>query len=247
MRTPYLELFRKNPLVLIVSLPSNDPELARIAWEEGADVVKVHINVVHHASQTHYGSFAEERPVLEKIIGTAKGPCGIVAGGDIESARRDYRSCAAAGFEFVSLYAHHAPPELLAFDGLKRMIALDYSYAPEDAGVLRAAGADVLEASVMHPDTYGQPLSVRELLTYRRICRAAKEASEKDGIFPVVIPTQRAIRPEELFSLADAGAGGIMIGAVVTGKTAETFSRAVAAFRKAVDGLNREAPRAVLC
>ena len=45
---------------LIVSLPKNDYNLAKAAWESGADAIKVHINVKHNASKqvfedlTHY-------------------------------------------------------------------------------------------------------------------------------------------------------------------------------------------------
>ena len=34
---------------LVMSLPRNDPALAEAAWKNGADVVKVHVNVKHHA------------------------------------------------------------------------------------------------------------------------------------------------------------------------------------------------------
>jgi hypothetical protein len=154
-----------------------------------------------------------------------------VAGGDIAPVRRDYRSCAGAGCECVSLYLHHTPLEVLAFDGLVKMIALDYTWSPSAAASLKGIGANVLEASVMHPDTYGEPLSGRELLAYRELCGASE--------LPVVVPTQRAVLPEECVQLAEAGVAGIMIGAVVTGKNAKTLGPAVAAFRKALDGIGR--------
>ena len=56
----FLKLFEKNRPVLIMSLPDNDPALCRAAFEEGADVVKVHINVEHRASGTHFGRLAQE-------------------------------------------------------------------------------------------------------------------------------------------------------------------------------------------
>ena len=36
-------------LVLIASLPRNDASLAKVALDAGADAVKIHINVHHHA------------------------------------------------------------------------------------------------------------------------------------------------------------------------------------------------------
>ena len=44
--------------------------------ENGADVVKIHINVKHHASQTLFGSFEEERGAIEAMLAEAKGPYG---------------------------------------------------------------------------------------------------------------------------------------------------------------------------
>ncbi|MCA9781917.1 MAG: hypothetical protein KC800_34620, partial [Candidatus Eremiobacteraeota bacterium] len=50
---------------LMVSLPRNDLQLARAAVDAGAQCIKVHINCHHFASDTHFGSLAEERAVLE--------------------------------------------------------------------------------------------------------------------------------------------------------------------------------------
>ena len=56
----------------------------------------------------------------------------------------------------------------------------------------------------------------------------------------MIVPTQRKIRPEDLgryFAIPDVWA--IMIGAVVTGRTARGIGRATASFRRALDGLFR--------
>lgn len=227
MNMRYLELLAREKMTLIMSLPANDPELARVAWENGADVVKVHINLDHHASKTHFGSIQVEDAALRRILEAAKGPCGLVAGGDLELAQHDYREAAAMGFEFVSLYAKHTPIEILQSDCLLKMVALDNSYTLDEVRALRKIGGHVLEASVMDPDTYGQRLSAKELMQYQNICDNTE--------LPVVIPTQRAIRPEELTALKQCGVRGIMIGAVVTGKSADSIGHAVAAFRKAID------------
>lgn len=81
----------------------------------------------------------------------------------------------------------------------------------------------------MLPETYGQRLTAKELLEYAAIT----EASD----LPVVVPTQRAIHPEEVGCLASIGVSGIMIGAVVTGKTGETIKKSISEFRNAIDRL----------
>ena len=68
---------------------------------------------------------------------------------------------------------------------------------------------------------------MRDLLKYQAITRLVD--------VPVVVPTQRVILPEEVKQLVRAGVRGIMIGAVVTGKTEQGIAEAVRAFRRAID------------
>ena len=112
------------------------------------------------------------------------------------------------------------------------MIAPDYTWADWEIEGLQAVGADILEASVMHPDSYGQPLSARELIRYQYLSRLSQ--------LPIVIPTQRAIRPDEIASLRSCGVKSLMIGAVVTGKDAQSIVDAVAAFRRSIDEMRKQ-------
>lgn len=92
---------------------------------------------------------------------------------------------------------------------------------------MQRVGAQVLEASIMPGAEYGFPLSLRDLMRYSAL-RAHTQ-------LPIVIPTQRAIRPEELRALASIGMNGLMIGAVVTGQEEVSIRKAVRAFRNAID------------
>ncbi|MDR2103930.1 MAG: hypothetical protein LBP42_07505, partial [Treponema sp.] len=212
---------------LIASLPVNDPALAAAAWENGAHAVKVHINVSHRASKTLFKGFAEERPALERILAEAKGPVGIVLGGDPLPARRDLEDVIKAGFDFISIYAHHAPTELL--DGeITKMLAADYSYTGEAIKNLVSC-ADVFEASIIHPESYGEELTLKDIITYKTICGSID--------IPVVVPTQKRIRPGEVKHLYHAGVSAVMIGAISAGKTAAEFGGKTAEFRKTIDAL----------
>ena len=233
MKKNYIDLLRGKKMTLIMSLPVNDPALARVAWENGADVVKVHINLEHRASKTLFKSFAEEQDKLNEILQSAQGPCGIVLGTDTASALRDFPLIAEAGFDFWSLYAQHVPAELLQNTSVIKMIALDSNYTAEEVRALEKIGADVLEASVIKPETYGQPLTAKEILTYAAIC--------SNTSLPVVVPTQRYIKPNDVAVLSRCKAAGIMIGAVVTGKTADTIAKALGAFRNEIDKISDNA------
>lgn len=226
-----LNMLENKEFPLIMSLPFNRPELARAAWANGADVVKIHINVKHHASSTLFHSFEEERPAIETMLREAKGPMGIVLGASVQDAAADYDKAVAAGFDFISLYGQHTPVNVAAGNAVNKMIAPDNTWQDWEIALLQKAGADILEASVMHPDSYGQPLSVRELVHYRHLADICP--------LPMVVPTQRAVQPAEVGALYSCGVKGLMIGAVVTGKEEATIASAVAAFRHAIDAMER--------
>lgn len=221
---------RQRPPLLIASLPRNDPALARAALDGGADVLKVHINVQHHASGTRFGSFAEERPALAQILDLAGArPCGIVPGATAELDAAELRALAEHGFDFLSLYLRHAAPDRLPpAQRLARMLALAHDDPPDLAGSLDQLPIQVCEVSIMAPDTYGQPLTYHDLARYAAIRRATR--------LPLVVPTQRRISPAAIPDLLRIGIEGVMIGAVVAGTTVASWRDATAAFRRAIDG-----------
>ena len=225
-KNEYLALFERTKPVLIMSLPYNEPALCQAAFAAGADVVKVHLNVDHHASGTHFGSLAEERPRLEEMLAHRKGPMGVVPGADPENISRDLEALKQLPFSFCSVYAHHLPAYAVE-SPFALMAACDSTYTLDEIREMPAIGADVVEASIIPGGEYGQRLSMRDLLKYRAITRLVD--------VPVVVPTQRVILPEEVKQLVRAGVRGIMIGAVVTGKTEQGIAEAVRAFRRAID------------
>lgn len=210
---------------LIASLPANDPSLAAAAWDQGADAVKIHINVKHRAGGLQFGGFDEEWPHLERILKEARGPVGIMLGADTAAAAKDLEKVLAAGFDFVSIYGHHAPVQLLEA-GITKMLAADGSYSLDMIRALASLG-DIFEASTVPADHYGEPLTLRDLAWYKTISAALD--------IPVVVPTQKRILSGEAARLYDAGVSAIMIGAVSAGKTPEEFGRAAGEFRKAMD------------
>ncbi|MDI7246746.1 MAG: hypothetical protein QME92_04655 [Bacillota bacterium] len=228
----FVALLKKQPFTLVASLPTNDCDLAKAALDGGAEVIKVHINVHHRASGTLFGSLDEERDRLTGILEVCGGraPVGIVPGGSPVVEALLVETLRDMGFDFISAYAHHLSPDCLDVDGIGKMVAAHFSYTAGDVATLAAMGFDVFEASVMHPETYGQRMSLKDLAAYKHICDTVSQ--------PVVIPTQCAVRPEEVRQLAAAGARAIMVGAVVTGKTRESICDSIRAFRRAISALS---------
>lgn len=236
-RTAFLDRLRSDHLMLMVSLPTNCADLARAALGGGADGLKVHINVHHHASGTHFGSLDEEAANLEAIVAAAQGhPVGIVPGAEQMASPEDMRRLADMGIDFFDAYAHHMPAWMVRAPDLDMaaMVALghDHEWADVEAiGVELAAEptkwVDAVEASVIAPEGYGEALNALDLARYRRLCGTV-------GV-PVMIPTQRHIRPAEVALIAQCGAAALLIGAIVTGREPDTIEAATRDFRAAID------------
>ena len=216
---------KERPLVLIASLPRNDLALAQAALEGGADVVKLHINLTHRASQTHIGSLAEERPALEEILKLWRGkPVGIVPGNLETINAGEVEQLAEMGFDFLSLYLKDAPVGLLPPSSqLERMLALSHVDPPELAASLDALDLQICELSIMAPETYGQPLTQHDLARYA----TARRLTQK----PLVVPSQHKIPPQAAPDLAAMGIEGIMLGSIVCGAAPHTWFEAFSAFK----------------
>lgn len=222
----------RRPMALIASLPANDPDLARAALEGGADVIKVHINLEHRASHTHFGSLAEERPALEVITRLAAGrPCGIVPGNDpTRLDAEELRALPELGFDFLSLYLRDAPAGLLPPSTvLERMLALSSEDALELAGGLDRVDMQVCELSIMAKETYGQPLTALDLARFALVRARTR--------LPLVAPTQHFFTPAALADLAGAGVEAVMLGAIVAGKTPATWREQFSLFRREAERL----------
>ncbi len=216
-------------MLLIASLPANDTGLARAAARAGADLVKVHLNVVHRTSGTHFGVWADEKERILEILDAVDIPVGVMPGAGEVASEKDWAEMAAAGISFFDIYAEHCPEWMWRLP-VKKMPAI--SKVPTEnelKDIVRGGGVDWLEASVVNPDDYGKPLSAGDLENYKWIAGCVN--------VPVVVPTQKAITPEDVPRLADAGVGGLMVGKIVTGGSEETLFESVSAFRLAIDRL----------
>lgn len=217
----------KSKLSLVYSLPKNSVELAEAALAAGADAIKVHINVHHHASGTHFGTLEQNKRILTDILTLARDKCiGIVPGGGRVIQAAEILPLKEMGFSFVSLYAHHCSPGILSVQNIEKMIAPDYSYSYSELNQWAKWGVDVMEASVIKPEGYGEPLNFRDLNLY---------AVLKQFSLPTLVPTQRKLTTRDLPSLVRAGVNGVMLGATVTGNEPEQVYQTIKEFRLAID------------
>ncbi len=223
-----IDCIRKK-MTLIVSIPENDRETAMAVQEAGADAVKVHLNCNHRASGTHFGSWNEEKAAIREIPALLDIPVGIVPGAETVATSPEMNEIVDLGFDFLDIFAHHMPASYLGIAELTKVVATDYRFPLEHVSELERLGVEIIESSIIEPEGYGQPLSLRDLVRYRTLVRNTS--------CPVFIPTQRRIAPSDIPFLHRLGARGIAIGAVVTGKQRDEIVRVTREFRTALDAL----------
>lgn len=222
-----LNSLNSKKMTLVVSLPENTYELAKAAWESGADAIKVHINLFHNASQRMFGSLEEQRPVLEKILKDSPIPVGVVAGEDTKICETVISDLVAMGFDFISLYGQNMPISLCGRKDVSNLFAIDYSYSVEEVKTITNSFiADVLELSILPHEEYGKRLNARDLGRYLAFSEISK--------IPTLLPTQRMIYPSDVPAIAKCKVKALMIGAIVLGPTKETFISQIKEFKKAI-------------
>ncbi len=217
--------------VLMVSLPKNDPELARAAVEAGADCLKVHLNCHHFASDTRFGSWSQEREALAEIRNAIGGvPLGLVSGEEVQPSDEDWSEIRQFGFDFWDLFCRFTLPEYLGFDDLGKMVAIDSAWTPDLVRSLASFGVDVIESSIVPRTQYRGGLTLEDLAAYHKLAQCSP--------IPILIPTQRAVRPQQVGWLRRAGAAGVTIGAVVTGLEVDSLREVTSSFRASIDSLS---------
>ncbi|GIP32229.1 hypothetical protein [Paenibacillus sp. J2TS4] len=215
---------------LIVSLPANSLELFQAAVEGGADAIKLHFNIEHRASGTSFGPTTEYTDLLAEMRERFDGSIGAVVGDSLQKVtKEEVDRLIASGIDFISLYAHHAPGWLLSDQRIYKMLAVNGDYSESAVSAFRTLPIEMLEASIIPAQEYGDPLSIKDLLNYRWLVdRSGK---------PVIVPSQRDLQVEELEALQLAGVKGIMIGAIVTGTDGPSIFDATRRFRRELDRL----------
>ena len=219
---------------LLVSLPRNDVELGRAALEAGADGLKVHIGLHHHASGLVTGTLDEEADRIAEIVALGL-PVGIVPGaGEGLATHAEMLRLADLGVDFFDLYAEDMPAWMLCMDDCAMSVMVAFSSACSPWGLVeRMADASrpvMIEASVMPHEAYGQPLTAADVSLYAEI-------AHRSGL-PVIVPTQKSIRPDEVAALSDAGTAAALIGAIMTGTEVAGIVDATRRFRTARDKLS---------
>lgn len=227
----FKELFRKSHFPLIVSLPQHGVDWAIAAQDNGADAIKVHTSLTHPASGIAFGSLDEEASTFAAMRSVLTIPMGVVPGSGADLEKREIDQMVEVGFDFFDAFISQITPLILEEDRLAPMLCLLPHHTVEDAkAVASLPRVACVEADIVPHEEYGKRATVEDFVRYRMLAAAMDK--------PLVVPTQRTLRPEEVPLLARMGAGALMIGAVVTGTTLDGLVGTVRAFRDAIDAMD---------
>jgi len=89
---------------------------------------------------------------------------------------------------------------------------------------------DAIDAAIIPPNQLGKELIVGDLQNYIAIAMSSN--------IPVMVPTQRSIKPSEIPIIWDTGAKGLILTKVVLGDNIKSFTKAVSEYRIAVDDID---------
>lgn len=112
---------------------------------------------------------------------------------------------------------------------IDKVVALSDKYTIDELMSIEKAGVDVVDAAIISHPHWDNNLVIGDLQQYITVCISS-------GL-PVIIPTQRAIKPSEVAIIWDTGIKGIIMTEEVLGMTPKSFEKAVKEFRIAVDDL----------
>jgi len=218
-----IDLISKNKLTLIVALPENNLEMAEAAFAAGPDALQLQLNT------REFITLEQERDTLIKILKIVEAPVGLFIGNDKELHESEIKEIEKLGFDYVSIGVEHLSPIVLKSKKLSKILALNSRYTLDELIELGKNNFQALDAAVISSSDLETDLVVGDLQNYISIILSAN--------LPVIIPTQRHIRPSEVSIIADTGAKGLMLTKTVLGSTAKHVAAAVCKFKTAIDEL----------
>ncbi len=221
-----LDKMKTKRMTMVISLPEQTPEMAKIAEEYGADAIKTHANLSHRASGAKFASFSEEQELLKEILSTVAIPVGIIPGAEEKIEQSTLQEIKEMGFDFIDLYAHFMESSFLDIRGIAKIAACDNTYMPRDALALSRI-VDGLEVSIVPKEEYGKPLSVMDLAKY------SQWMNYLSG-FPAIVPSQKLLLPSDIPKLYDVGVRCVMLGIISIGKSTQEVKHNMESFSREI-------------
>lgn len=204
-----LNLLKKNKMTLIVQLAENTPDAARAAEAGGAEALLI-----------------EKSEKQEEILKAVKIPIGLDLSQEVKLTEKELKAC--EKFDFIDFH-FEVLPIIAKQVKTGRVLALNENYTLDKLLGVESVGAQAIDAAIVPLSQGMRELMVGDLQNYITIALSSN--------LPVIIPTQRSIKPSEVAIISDTGAKGLLLTREVLGENLKTLEKALKEYRVAVDDL----------
>jgi hypothetical protein len=205
-----------NRFTLIVELAGFDAEIAHDAIEAGADVLLLNDHV-EDAHDLKACPRCIDIPFGVNLINPKKLKPGL------------YEDLEKYGVDFIEYSIQTPPAQIDKVKKLGKMQSLGADYTLDKLMELKDDNADVVNATIFSKSEWGKELSVGDLQHFISICISSN--------VPVLVPTQKRIRPSEVSIIWDTGAKGLILTPNMLPKKKEELIEVIQEYRAAVDDL----------
>lgn len=203
-----LDMLSKNPVTIIVKLPIDSKEYAKAAEASGADAIMINCS-----------------PAAKDIISAVSIPVGL----DISSGPdKDIEKCLALKFDFINFH----PSNIEKLKGIRKtkIASLDEEFSLDKLMSIPDKNVDAIDAAIIPASQAAKELVVGDLQNYIAIALSSN--------LPIIVPTQRNIRPSEVPIIWDTGAKGMILTDVVLGESIKSMTKSLSEYRAAADNID---------
>lgn len=208
---------------LFGDLHVNSRDLAIACEEAGADSIIFHLNQEVGGGFRFAGLEIEEDSIRDSMS-VLKVPLGITIGDTRELLENDWEVIADMGFAFVNMFAHQLPIFVWNDNRLEKIVSIGPGYILEQVRALSELdNVSAIVAALTPNQGIGLPFTILDGTTLRLITSLSSK--------PVLVPTQRKIRPQDIVPLTKMGCRGLLLTTTAYGETPESCREKISTYR----------------
>lgn len=199
---------KKNRFSILVSPFNNDPKLVDIFIKNGINIIKFHINITHPVSNFKFKTWEDEKEnIMNIILENPNITVGLVPGYVKENLEEINYFELESYIDFIDIFIDSFTIYYINIPkNVEKVVAVNRVLSKEELEVLDFFKFSAIEASIVNKSEYGLELTLDDILNYSKLIN--------NSSIPVIIPTQKYIKPKDVKILYEIGAKGIVLGGI---------------------------------
>lgn len=199
---------KKNKFSILVSPFNSDLKLIDIFIKNGINIIKFHINITHPVSNYKFKNWDKEKEnLINLILENPNITVGLVPGNIKEDIEEINYIELESYIDFIDIFIDSFTTYYLNIPkNIEKVVAINRVLNKEELKILDYLKISAIEASIIDKFEYGLPLTLDDILNYSQLVN--------NSTIPVLIPTQKYIKPKDIKLLYEIGAKGIVLGGI---------------------------------